>query len=138
VSKIKPVRKSGNPAYIQPGRRKRGGPKLVAESAPPTGLKQLVEEIDQQASQLIDDPTGMALERYKRAVSQFLDQAITSSIRVQSETSAGLTRNVFSIVARIDLALAELTDAVLAKQQDVLKIRAVVDQIKGLVVDRYR
>ena len=35
-------------------------------------------------------------------------------------------------------ALAELTDAVLSRQQDVLKIRTVVDQIKGLIVDLYR
>jgi uncharacterized protein YaaR (DUF327 family) len=36
------------------------------------------------------------------------------------------------------MLLADLTDAVLGRQRDVVKVRALIEQIKGLLVDLYR
>jgi uncharacterized protein YaaR (DUF327 family) len=104
----------------------------------PAHVIPLVEEIDQASSQLIKDPTSTALMHYKEVVRNFLDMALADSMRVSSEASAGLSHRVFSTIARIDVQLAELADAVLGRQQDVLKIKSIVDQVKGLVVDLYR
>ena len=50
----------------------------------------------------------------------------------------GLASRVFATVTRSDLLLADLTDAVLGRQRDVVKIRTLIDQIKGLLIDLYR
>ncbi|MBN2081421.1 DUF327 family protein [bacterium] len=103
----------------------------------PTDVLPLVEEIAKTGTALASDPTGEHLEQYKYAVRRFLDQAVNTSMKVNSEATLGLSQKVFSTIARIDLALADLADAVLGRQQDLLKTATLIDQIKGLVVDLY-
>jgi len=55
-----------------------------------------------------------------------------------SEATFGLSQKAFSTIARIDVSLADLTDAVLGRQHDLLKMKELIDQIKGLIVDLYR
>jgi uncharacterized protein YaaR (DUF327 family) len=104
----------------------------------PANILPLIKEIEDTGEELMRDPTGHALERYRRSVQRLLDTAVAESVRVNSESSLGLSQKVFSTVTKINMALAELTDAVLGRQQDLLKARAIIDQIKGLVVDCYR
>jgi uncharacterized protein YaaR (DUF327 family) len=104
----------------------------------PTSIAPLIAEVDQSGSELSRDPTGPTLERYRRAVQRLLDAAVDGSLRVTSEASRGLSQKVFSTITRINLALAELAEAVLGRQQDVLKARELIDQVKGLIVDLYR
>lgn len=108
-----------------------------SEGVPPN-LLPLVDEIDRSGAELKRDPTGGVLERYKRAVTLFMDAAVADSLRVSSESSLGLSQKVFSTIARINVALAELVDAVLGRQLDFLKTSALVEQVKGLIVDLYR
>jgi len=98
----------------------------------------MIERIDDAGNELARDPTGSALERYKRAVRELLDCAVAECMQLQSESSAGFTRRVFSTITRVDITLSELTDAVLGRQQDVLRLRSLLDQVKGLIVDLYR
>lgn len=120
---------------------RRGGtppePERTAEGIP-VNVVPLVDEIDLCGSALLKDPTGSYLNRYTTAVRLFLDAAIHDSMRVNSEATHGLRQKVFSTIARIDMALADLTDAVLGRQQDVLKLRSILDLVKGMVVDLYR
>jgi len=104
----------------------------------PADVMPLVEEIARTGEALAGDSTGEHLEEYKYAVRRFLDQAVNGSMRVSSEASLGLSQKVFSTIARIDLALADLADAVLGRQQDLIKTNTIIDQIKGLVVDLYK
>ena len=104
----------------------------------PVNVLPLVDEIEINSEKLLNDPTGSHLDRYKDAVRRFLDAAVHDSMRVTSEATHGLTQKVFSTIARIDIALADLADVVLGRQQDVLKVRAIVDQVKGMIVDLYR
>ena len=116
-------------------------PQSQPEQAPakiPPHIAALVAEIDECGVSLRDDPTGTALERYKQALRRFFDAAVADATRISSEMTLGLSRKVFSTIARVDLALADLADAVLGRQQDMLKLGALVDQIKGLVIDLYR
>ena len=104
----------------------------------PAHILPLVEAIDKSGDELINDPTGSALEHYRHAVRKFLDAAVQDSMRVNSEASLGLSRKVFSTIARVDIALADLADSVLRNQQDRLKVKEIISQVKGLVVDLYR
>lgn len=98
----------------------------------------LIAEIDASGEELKRDPTGGALARYKSAVQRFLDTALAGSIGIASESSLGLANKIFATVTKVDLALAELTDNVLGRQPDILRAAALVDHVKGLVVDLYR
>lgn len=104
----------------------------------PSNIAPLIAEVDLSGSELARAPTGRTLERYRQAVQRLLDTTVAGSMRVTSEASLGLSRKVFSTVTRIDLALSETADAVLGRQQDVLKARELIDQVKGLIVDLYR
>lgn len=100
-------------------------------------ISTLIEEVDTAGKDLASDPTGSYLERYKRAVRGLLDATVSETMQLSSERSLGLSRKVFSTITRVDLALAEMTDAVLGRQQDLGKVRSLVEQVKGLLVDLY-
>ena len=101
-------------------------------------MAKLVEEVEETGQELAGDPTGTHLERYRRSVRQLLDAAVHETMQVSSERSMGLSRKVFSTITRVDIALADLADAVLGRQQDLGKVRDLVHQIKGLLIDMYR
>lgn len=108
-----------------------------SEGVPPD-LLPLVAQINDCGEELKRDPTGSALARYKTAVQLFLDAAVADSMRLKSESSLGLSQKLFSTIARINVAFTDLADAVLGRQQDVVKAAQIVDQVKGLIVDLYR
>ncbi|MBA4355889.1 MAG: hypothetical protein C0409_14480 [Novosphingobium sp.] len=116
-------------AGVKPGGRGKGRP---------LDLAQLVAEIDESGDELKRDPTGRGLERYKSAVQRFLDSAIADSMSISSEASLGLANKVFSTVTKVNIALADLTDAVIGRQPDTLRAASLIDQMKGLLVDLYR
>jgi uncharacterized protein YaaR (DUF327 family) len=143
MAKIDPLDRRPQSRPVVPGqlRRQRAGAEPAPEqvmTAIPAAVAPLVDAINEAGSALKHDPTGAHLEDYKQAVRRFLDMALQASLEVHSEATYGLAQKAFSTIARIDVSLAELTDVVLGRQQDVLKMRELVDQIKGLIVDLYR
>jgi uncharacterized protein YaaR (DUF327 family) len=143
MAKIDPLARRRDSLPLSPATRRRGthAGEPAAEQGPtpvPHKLAPLIEAVNQAGLGLQHDPTGAHLEDYKQAVRHFLDTAINTSLAVHSEATFGLSRKAFSTIARIDVSLADLTDAVLGRQQDVLKMKELIDQIKGLIVDLYR
>jgi len=100
-------------------------------------LGELVKAIDTAGSALRRDPNGGMLERYRQAVKEFMDAALADAMQVNTE-SLGLRQRIFSTITKVDVALADLTDAVLGRQHDVLTVGTLIEQIKGLIVDLYR
>jgi uncharacterized protein YaaR (DUF327 family) len=103
----------------------------------PRDLSPLVEEIDAAGEELKRDHTGRSFTRYRDAVQRFLDAAVADSMGISSEASLGLANKVFSTVTRVNIVLADLTDAVIGRQPDLLKTMQLVEQVKGLIVDLY-
>jgi uncharacterized protein YaaR (DUF327 family) len=140
VSRINPL--GGGPKGAagakKAGPGQKGADKTKSAGGVPPNLGPLIKEIEESGDELMRDPTGRALERYRKSVQRLLDTAVAESVRVDSEASLGLSQKVFSTITKINVALSELTDAVLGRQQDLLKAKAVIDQIKGLIVDCYR
>lgn len=139
VARIDPLGRTGAVRRVQAARRgenaaRRGGPAALGG---PDASK-LVEAIDSAGAELSRDPTGAVLERYRKALREFLDLALAEGMQLSTESSFGLRSRVFSTITKVDGKLAELADAVLGRQQDVLRVREIVEQIKGLVVDLYR
>jgi len=147
VVKVDPLR--GGARALPGAKRKgvRGKGESSAESQRnaegiPAHVMPMVEEVVAAGLALTNDPMGEHLgehlDRYRLAVREFLDAALQDSMRVESEASPGLRQKVFSTVTRVDIALADLADAVLGKQQDILRLKSIIDQIKGLVIDLYQ
>ncbi len=113
------------------------GKRVARAWGAPVDLMPLVAEIDDSGEELKRDPTGRALTRYKSAVQLFLDAALAESMGIVSESSLGLANKIFATITKVNVALADLADAVLGRQPDVLKASALVDHVKGLVIDLY-
>lgn len=139
VERIDPLGRMGAARRVQSGRRGESAAKRSAGShSPPADAAKLVEAIDSAGAELSRNPSGTVLERYRKAVREFLDLALAEGIQLSTESSFGLRSRVFSTITKVDGRLSELADAVLGRQQDVLRVREIVEQIKGLIVDLYR
>lgn len=143
MTKVDSTRSSPKPVAVPEPRAKASA---TSETATPghalarlhDRVEPLIERIDAAADELKLNPGGASLDAYKTAVRELLDLAIAESMQVNNEASLGLSQKVFSTIACVDVALAELVDVVLGRQRGMLKAAAIVEQIKGLLVDLYR
>ncbi|KAB2953611.1 YaaR family protein [Heliorestis acidaminivorans] len=102
-------------------------------------LNKLVEDIEDQGKLLAESRTVEDLNRYKKLVKEFMEEAIKYGLKLEERrghTRRGKTK-IYKIVATVDQKLLDLTDAVLKKQAKSLQILDMVGQIKGLLIDIY-
>lgn len=112
----------------------------AAEEQIKLSLDQLVEEINSQAKQLAHHRTFEELDKYKKMVKSFMDQAIRKIYSVKVSDSSKLMINrkkVYIIVDLVDKELEKLTKMMLESQADSLDILAALDRIRGMLVDMY-
>ncbi|MTV49647.1 DUF327 family protein [Heliobacillus mobilis] len=99
----------------------------------------MVEKIEDQGNILAQSRTVEDLKKYKELVKQFMDDVIKDGLKL--EERRGFNRRgrakIYKIVTKVDEKLLELTDHVLKKQANGLKILGLVGEIKGLLVDTY-
>jgi uncharacterized protein YaaR (DUF327 family) len=126
---------SGRAGSVRRGGAGGRGAKPVRPSQAELG--ELVQAIDNAGAALKRDPGGSMLERYREAVREFMDAALADAMQVSTE-NLGLRQRIFSTITKVDIALADLADAVLGRQHDVLTIGSQIEQIKGLIVDLYK
>jgi uncharacterized protein YaaR (DUF327 family) len=103
-------------------------------------LDELIEEIDKQAQILEKHRTFEELEKYRRMVRDFMDQAIKKiySVKVSESSKFMIKRKkVFVIVEKVNAELEELAKKVLSKQAQTMDLLASLEKIKGLLVDMY-
>ena len=105
---------------------------------PPAALQPLLQSIDEAGEALSRDPSGQLLDNYRGLLRELLDRAMKENTHLGSEQTLGLSQRIFQTVTRTDMALAELTDAVLGRQKDLLRVKSIVLLLKGLIVDLYR
>jgi uncharacterized protein YaaR (DUF327 family) len=104
----------------------------------PASLGPLLQRIDEAGEELSRDPTGQVLDNYRSLLRELLDRALRENTHLGNDHSLGLSQRIFQTVTRTDMALAELTDAVLGRQKDLLRVKSIVLLLKGLIVDLYR
>jgi uncharacterized protein YaaR (DUF327 family) len=112
----------------------------AAEEQIKLSLDQLIEEINGQAKQLAHHRTFEELDKYKKMVKSFMDQAIRKIYTVKVSDSSKLMINrkkVYIIVDLVDKELEKLTKMMLESQADSLDILAALDRIRGMLVDMY-
>lgn len=103
-------------------------------------LDQLVEEIDQQAKNLANHRTFGELDKYKKMVKNFMDQAVRKMYTVKFSDSSKLMvkrKKVYIMVQQVDKELEKITLELIQKQAEGLDLLAALEKINGLLVDMY-
>ena len=103
-------------------------------------LDQLVEEIAQQAKQLADHRTFEELEKYKKLVKNFMEQAVRKIYTVKVSDSSKLMikrKKVYIMVQQVDKELEKITIDLIKKQAEGLELLSLLERISGMLVDMY-
>lgn len=102
-------------------------------------LDKLVREIEAQGAVLAKSRTVEDLQRYKKLVKEFLQDAIMNGLNMQENRGFGRggRMKIYKIVEEVDKKLVDLADAVLHGQEKGLKILSLVGEIQGLLIDVY-
>jgi len=100
----------------------------------------LIEELNQQAGVLAKHRTFAELDKYKKLVKDFMQQAIHKIYTVKVSDSSKLMikrKKVYVIVERVDAELETLAKQMIEKQAESLELLSILDRIRGLLVDMY-
>ncbi len=112
----------------------------AAEEQIKKDLDQLIEELIEQAGVLEKHRTFGELEKYKKMVKAFMDQAIRKIYTVKVSDSSKLMmkrKKIYIMVEQVDAELERLTKQVLEKNASSLDLLAMLEKIKGMLVDMY-
>jgi uncharacterized protein YaaR (DUF327 family) len=112
----------------------------AAEEQVKKDLDQLIEELSEQAKVLEKHRTFGELEKYKKMVKAFMDQAIRKIYTVKISDSSKLMmkrKKIYIMVEQVDAELERLTKQVLEKNAAPLDLLATLEKIKGMLVDMY-
>jgi hypothetical protein len=102
-------------------------------------LHQLLQDIDQQGTQLSEKPTFNELRKYKNLVKQFMGELTKKGMGLyQTESWDPYGGNkTLKTVQVLDRKLMELTDHVLNQQNAGLSLLERIGEIKGLLINLY-
>ncbi len=100
-------------------------------------LNEMVEEILAQGRKLAQKADIRELRAYRKLVSGFLDKAVEGSHRFTREDRLDRRgrHKVYAVIKKVDRELELLTEEVMEKEKDNIKILERLDIIKGLILD---
>ena len=102
-------------------------------------MTKMMQDIEDQGKVLSTSQTVEDLKKYKKLVKEFLDDAVNNGLKLEEQRGfnrRGRTK-VYKIVKEVDSKLIDLTNAVLDKEKNGLKILNMVGEIKGLIINMY-
>ncbi|MEW6103534.1 MAG: YaaR family protein [bacterium] len=102
-------------------------------------LSGLILKIEEKGKVLLNSPTYENLINYKELVATFVQYAVQNIWQLEEKKSGRFakTQKVHLILKRIDENLLLLTDEVLKKERDVLRLASTIDEIQGLLIDLF-
>lgn len=103
-------------------------------------LDKLLEEIDDKGKKFAREPELENLQEYKSLIKAFMDMVIEKMYKIREKTGprSFIKQKVYVTVDIINKKLEELTENVLDKEKDHIKLLAKLDEIRGLLVDLYK
>ncbi len=103
-------------------------------------INQLISEIDKAGSEFVGKPVYSNLIKYKMLLQQFMGIIIKNSYEVQLRVGrkSFTEEKIYSIVKKIDLELEQLSEQILNKNLDKIKLIDKLDEIRGLLIDLYK
>lgn len=102
-------------------------------------LAALVADIDKQGQKLGRKADVGELERYRALIRQFLDEVVSNGYAFAKENAFGGrgSHRLMATVNTVNQRLDELAKEVLQSEADNIKILAMVDDIRGLLMDLF-
>jgi uncharacterized protein len=102
-------------------------------------LSELIKGVDEHARRLLTSKGRKEFEEYKASVKQFLEKAISGSYRLEEKHGQRQDGKfvVFLMMKKVDEALENLAQLIMAGQQDSMRIVGRLDEIRGLLMDLY-
>lgn len=102
-------------------------------------IKELIEKIDSLGQNLADKMDLVALKEYKKSIKELLSYTIYSSHEYLKESlfSRKGSHKAFGIIKKIDEKMDLLTQEIIKKEKDNIKILSYVGEIKGLIIDLF-
>lgn len=102
-------------------------------------LARLQDDVYSSGANLAENVNMDTINKYKKAVKDFVRFAVNNSLEVKSTTSGGINllkqKKSYVIVKIIDEKIDNLTKELLSNQLEKLQILAKIDEIKGLLVN---
>jgi len=102
-------------------------------------LSSLIVDIEDKGKKLVSGKGRKEFEEYKGSVRTFMQKALSGSFRV--EEKHGKRRDgkfvVYLTMQKVDSALENLAQILVAGQQDPMKIVAALNEVRGLLMDVY-
>ncbi|HPP88279.1 MAG TPA: YaaR family protein, partial [bacterium] len=99
-------------------------------------LERLITEIDKAGSEFSKKQVYATLIKYKTLIQQFMGIIVKCSYEVQQRIGKKslFEDKIYSVVHKIDESLEELSEAVLNKQIDNIRLLNKLDEIRGLLI----
>jgi uncharacterized protein len=102
-------------------------------------LGMLITEIEEKGKKLYSSKGRKEFEEYKASVKKFMRKVLNSSFRVEEQHGKKKDGKfvVYLTMQKVDDALDNLAQMLLAGQQDSMRLVAVLDEIRGMLLDMY-
>ncbi len=102
-------------------------------------LRLLLEKIDVQAERLSKNIDIREVIAYKKLISEFLKETVDSMVKFNKDNFLDRRgrHKIYAIIKKVDGELEKLTEDVLKKEKDNIKILKRLDDIRGLILDIY-
>ncbi|HJT23774.1 MAG TPA: YaaR family protein [bacterium] len=111
----------------------------VSDPALKTELADLILGIEEKGKKLFASKGRKEFEEYKTSVKKFMDRVVNSSFRMEEKHGQKKDGKfvVYLMMQKVDGALENLAQLLLAGQQDSMRILATLDEIRGMLLDTY-
>ena len=111
----------------------------VSDPALKTELAGFILEIEERGKKLFASKGRKEFEEYKTSVKKFMDKVVNSSFRMEEKHGQKKDGKfvVYLMMQKVDGALENLAQLLLAGQQDSMRILATLDEIRGMLLDTY-
>ncbi|WP_241243480.1 YaaR family protein [Caldicellulosiruptor changbaiensis] len=102
-------------------------------------IKELIEKIDSLGQSLAKKMDLVTLKEYKKSIKELLSYTVFSSHEYFKESLFGKKgrHKIFGIVKKIDEKMDLLTQEIIKKEADNIKVLSYVGEIKGLLIDLF-
>ncbi len=111
----------------------------MSDPALKSELAGLILEVEAKGKKLFASKGRREFEEYKTSVRKFMDRVVNVSFRVEEKHGQKKDGKfvVYLMMQKVDGALENLAQLLLAGQQDSMRILATLDEIRGMLLDTY-
>ncbi len=113
--------------------------KEVTDPALRLEMSLFISDVEQKGKKLFASKGRKEFDEYKKAVKNFMEKMVSTSFKVEERQSRQKDGKfvVYLTTQRVDEALENLGQLLLAGQQDSMRILKALDEIRGILMDLY-